>query len=170
MSAYGRSAQAKADAALQNTIDKAVGYASQGQAALAALGVGYSLFKSATGSTTPPADASNSSSSATTSASASKPNSSASRNPDKAVAPVANAAPQPTSWFSLKSVAGAVAAASALGAAGAAYYNRDVLSQHWSWATSHLSFVGELFKPEALEVRLDKLARARQTDGVGFHW
>jgi hypothetical protein len=34
----------------------------------------------------------------------------------------------------------------AAAAFGAAYYNRDTLAQHWTWATSHLSFVGELWK------------------------
>lgn len=61
------------------------------------------------------------------------------------------------------------AAAGAVGAAGAAYYNRDAISQHVNWATSHLSFIGELWKTTELERRIEELVHAAEK-GVGFHW
>lgn len=147
----------------QNTFDKALGLASQGQAALAALGVGYGLFKSATGSsgaTTPPS-APMSSTSASTSRSADKE--------ETEVAPTAEKPAVKSSWLSFSTVASIAAAAGAVGAAGAAYYNRETIQQHVNWATSHLSFVGELWKTTELEKRTQELVQASEK-GVGFHW
>lgn len=56
-----------------------------------------------------------------------------------------------------------------MGAAGAAYYNRDAISSHVTWATSHLSFVGELWKTAEMEKRAEELVQASEK-GVGFHW
>ncbi|GAA5829159.1 hypothetical protein JCM11251_004145 [Rhodosporidiobolus azoricus] len=153
----------------KSTFDKALDYASKGQTALAALGGAYGLFRGATGGKTAqqPA-ASTSTSSASSSRSSSKARSSASTS--EAVIPPPAESPSATpgsNWFSLPYLVGAGIAGLAA-AGGAAYYNRDVLAQHWSWATSHLSFVGELWKTDELERRLEGVVKAREK-GVGFH-
>ena len=61
----------------------------------------------------------------------------------------------------------AAGAAAVIGAAGTAYWQRDTLTTSLSWATSHLSFVVELWSPTALEARLEAISR---TKDVGFHW
>lgn len=140
-----------------------MGFASQGQAALAALGVGYGLFKSATGAggaTTPPS-APMSSTSASTSRSATEK--------DTDVVATSNKPAAKSSWLSFSTVASIAAAAGAVGAVGAAYYNRETIQQHVNWATSHLSFVGELWKTTELEKRTQELVQASEK-GVGFHW
>ncbi|KAK4056338.1 hypothetical protein OIO90_002782 [Microbotryomycetes sp. JL221] len=148
----------------RNTFDKAIGYASQGQAVLAGLGAGYGMFKSAAGGNS-------SSESAKAATSSSKADSKSSKK-DTAVAPPdpdsAAAAQNKSSWFSLKTVGLGAAAIGAMGAAGAAYLHRDVIGSSLSWATSHLSFVGELWKPAELEKRMQRMTAATK-QGVGFH-
>ncbi|KDE05870.1 hypothetical protein MVLG_03813 [Microbotryum lychnidis-dioicae p1A1 Lamole] len=142
-------------AVFRNTFDKALSYASQGQAALSALTAGYGFIRSTTGNasysssgsgkTTPPKDGKKSNEvAASSNASSSK------------------------GWFSLATMAGVGAAVGAIGAAGAAYYNREAIGNHWSWATSHLSFVGELWKTTEMEQRIQHIVEA-QEKGVGFH-
>lgn len=69
-----------------------------------------------------------------------------------------------SSWL-FKSAMG-LAGAALVGGAGAAYLKRDDISNQWSWAKSHLSFVGELFSPENLEKRMSKLVE----QNIRFHW
>jgi len=152
----------------KSTFDKALDVASKGQAALAALGAGYGLFKTATGggggsssSRTPSPGRASSSSSAKASKSSSS---------DKVSVPppaTSTSATPGSSWLSLPYLA--AAGLTAAGAAFGAYYNRETLAQHWTWATSHLSFVGELWKTDELERRLERVVGASEK-GVGFHW
>ncbi|GAA5998020.1 uncharacterized protein JCM10292_002266 [Rhodotorula paludigena] len=148
-------------AVFKSTFDKALDVASKGQAALAALGAGYGLFKSATGKKPSTPDAA-----ASRSAAEQKK-----AQPSKEVAvppPAESASATPGSnWMSLPYLA-AAGLAGAGAAFGAAYYNRDTLARHWTWATSHLSFVGELWKTDELERRLENVVAAREK-GVGFH-
>ncbi|GAA5929111.1 hypothetical protein JCM3775_006738 [Rhodotorula graminis] len=161
----------------KSTFDKALDVASKGQAALAALGAGYGLFKTATGGggggsslSGAPSPGSGSSSSAKASSSRSATKSSSSSNDKVSVPPPAtstSATPgSSSSWLSLPYLA--AAGLTAAGAAFGAYYNRETLAQHWTWATSHLSFVGELWKTDELERRLEKVVGASEK-GVGFH-
>lgn len=70
------------------------------------------------------------------------------------------------SWGKIAMVAGAAAAAAAGGAA--AYYNRDQITQSVSWATSHLEFVGVLYRREELRRRVAYMVRLNNDLGVGF--
>ncbi|KAI5477798.1 hypothetical protein MNV49_005882 [Pseudohyphozyma bogoriensis] len=146
----------------KNTAEKVLNYAQQGQAVLTGLGVGLGAFKAfASKSSTPSPNASRPS---TPSGKAEPPSSS------KAVAPqpvATGANGASSSWFSLPVIAGAVTVAA--GAAGAAYWQKDKLAQQWSWATSHLSFVGELWNVKLLENRLEKVEQAMKDKNVGFH-
>lgn len=135
-------------------------YASQGQAALAALGVGYNFFKKK--GTTPPA-----SGTSTPAATAAGPSASS-----KSVAQTSSGNGDKkdgarSSWWSLQTAAALAAGAGAIGAAGSAYLYREAITNQVGWATSHLSFVGELWKPDELQRRINKLVAAK---GVGFHW
>ncbi|EJD48423.1 hypothetical protein AURDEDRAFT_144029 [Auricularia subglabra TFB-10046 SS5] len=56
----------------------------------------------------------------------------------------------------------------AAGAAGAAYYKRDDLTQGLGWANDHMKYVGNLWEEKALHARLDALARIRDALGVRF--
>ncbi|GAA5907317.1 hypothetical protein JCM8208_007153 [Rhodotorula glutinis] len=152
----------------KSTFDKAIDVASKGQAALAALGAGYGLFKTATGggssSSRTPSPGPSGSAKSSTSRSTSKASSS-----DKVSVPppaTSTSATPGSSWLSLPYLA--AAGLTAAGAAFGAYYNRETLAQHWTWATSHLSFVGELWKTDELERRLERVVGANEK-GVGFH-
>ncbi|GAA6006176.1 hypothetical protein JCM10207_000551 [Rhodosporidiobolus poonsookiae] len=149
-------------AVFKSTFDKALDFASKGQAALAALGAGYGLFKSATAGKKPEAAAS--------APSSSKPATRSSTDKSVSVPPPAESpsATPGSNWLSLPYLAAAGITGAVGAAVGAAYYNRDALTKHWEWATSHLSFVGELWKTDELERRLEQVVAA-QEKGVGFH-
>lgn len=68
-------------------------------------------------------------------------------------------------WFT-PTVVGAGASALLATAAGAAFLHRDLLAEHWDWATSHLSYVGELWKGDLLEERVSWLTKGK----INFHW
>ncbi|GAA5868229.1 hypothetical protein JCM8547_002284 [Rhodosporidiobolus lusitaniae] len=162
----------------KSTFDKALDIASKGQAALAALGVGVGLFKSATGvgagtaqGKVPTGAANGKGGSSKSSSRSASPAPRASSSSSTAVVPPPAESPSATpgsNWLSLPYLVGAGVAGTAA-AFGAAYYNRDVLAEHWSWATSHLSFVGELWKTEELERRLREVVEDAGGKGVGFH-
>ncbi|GAA5924635.1 esterase/lipase family protein [Sporobolomyces koalae] len=137
----------------KSTFDKAMDWTTKGQAAFSALGAGYGLFKSAGGSN-----------------SNSNNKSAAPANPigkGKGKEVATNPSTQEKGgWGFLASTVLAGTAAAAV--VGAGWYNRDKLVEHWSWATSHLSFVGELWKVSELESRLGQVVETREK-GIGFH-
>ncbi|KAK1979964.1 hypothetical protein LZ30DRAFT_783073 [Colletotrichum cereale] len=69
-------------------------------------------------------------------------------------------------WGKIAMVAGSAAAVAA--SAGAAYYNREQITQGLSWATSHLAFVGCLAKGAELQKRVQYMARLNRELDVGF--
>ena len=78
----------------------------------------------------------------------------------------AAAAPKWQSWGKYAMFAGAAGAVVAGGAA-ALYSQREKLTAGWQWATDHLLFVGELFKPENLRRRVDNVESACKERGAG---
>ncbi|KAJ6261992.1 hypothetical protein Dda_2793 [Drechslerella dactyloides] len=67
-------------------------------------------------------------------------------------------------WGKLAMVAGAAATVST-GAAAAMYWNKSNITEGFNWVTSHLEFVGVLFKSDSLKTRV---MRASAVSGVGI--
>lgn len=78
----------------------------------------------------------------------------------------AAAAPKWQAWGKYAMFAGAAGAVVAGGAA-ALYSQREKLSAGWGWASDHLLFVGELFKPENLRQRVESVEKEFQERGGG---
>ncbi|KIW33803.1 uncharacterized protein PV07_00625 [Cladophialophora immunda] len=78
----------------------------------------------------------------------------------------AAAAPKWQAWGKYAMFAGAAGAVVAGGAA-ALYSQREKLSAGWKWASDHLLFVGELFKPEHLRRRVESLELECKERGAG---
>lgn len=77
----------------------------------------------------------------------------------------AAAAPKWSSWGKYAMFAGAVGAVAAGGAA--AYSQREKLSAGWTWAGSHLLFVGDLAKAERLKQRVEGVNKVCSERGIG---
>ncbi|KAF9872642.1 hypothetical protein CkaCkLH20_09821 [Colletotrichum karsti] len=69
-------------------------------------------------------------------------------------------------WGKIAMAAGSAAVVAA--SAGAAYYNREQITQGWTWATSHLEFVGCLAKGQELQKRVQHMVKLNKELGVGF--
>ncbi|KAK2739831.1 hypothetical protein FQN55_009152 [Onygenales sp. PD_40] len=69
-------------------------------------------------------------------------------------------------WGRYAMYAGAAGAVAAGGAA-ALYSHRDKFLEGFSWATSHLEFVGCLARPEELRRRMMSIAKLQQERGIG---
>lgn len=142
---------------VQSTAEKYLNYANQGQAALAALGVGWGFVNSMRAKPAAAAGAAPSESSAKSKSKAAT---------STAVAPPMEQLPATTSssWLPLA----ALGAAAVAGAAGAAYWQRDNIT----WITSHLSFVAELWKTDELESRMKAVEEMTKSEKqrTNFHW
>ena len=72
-------------------------------------------------------------------------------------------------WGSWAGPAFAIGGALVAGAvAGGAYYNRDNLSQGFTWATDHMKFVGSLWDEPGLQQRMDDLLQYDKELGIVF--
>jgi hypothetical protein len=72
-------------------------------------------------------------------------------------------------WQKYGRVAMFAGAAGAIAAGGAAaYMKKEQITQGWSWATSHLEFVGSLARPEELKSRLARVGALSAAHDIGF--
>lgn len=86
--------------------------------------------------------------------------------PSPSSAADAAAAPRWQAWGKYAMFAGAAGAVAAGGAA-ALYSQKEKLSAGWSWASSHLEFVGVLYKGEELKKRVENVGSIGEERGVG---
>ena len=102
-----------------------------------------------------------------TATTASAPKASRGALPAPSAAAMADAAASPTwsSWGKYAMFAGAAGAVVAGGAA--AYSQREKLSAGWSWAGSHLLFIGDLAKAERLRQRVENINKQCVERGIG---
>jgi pimeloyl-ACP methyl ester carboxylesterase len=78
----------------------------------------------------------------------------------------AAAAPRWQSWGKYAMFAGAAGAVAAGGAA-ALYSQKEKLSAGWTWAYSHLEFVGVLYRVEDLKKRVESVGSIGEERGIG---
>lgn len=103
---------------------------------------------------------------ATSSATATPKTSARALPPPSASDPDVAAAPAWQKWSRFAMYAGAAGALVAGGAA--AYAKRAEISEGWSWATSHLAFVGCLARGAELEGRVNGITELADKGGFGF--
>ena len=140
-------------AVFANTADQAITYGSQATQVATAVGSALGIW-GAKKSAAPPAPASSAA---------------------KSGSAVAAQTAGKSGWMGMVPVVAGGAAVAA--AAGAALWHRKAISQFawlgWDGVSSHLQFVGELWKTEALRNRLDRIVALDDNGGhnrVGFHW
>lgn len=71
-----------------------------------------------------------------------------------------------SSWANYAMYAGGIATLAAAG--GAAWLNRSQLASGWTWATSHLEFVGCLARGAELAQRIESITRLESSNQIGF--